>query len=82
MRTANTGAPGVSDAGADLAGGPGTWGSRSGAAIMMGSTSQATCIAQNPALQKVISLSTAAAEIIALIDACMSVEEVRFLLAE
>ena len=72
----------IAYADADLAGDPETRRSRSGAAIMMGSTSQATCIAHRSALQKVISLSTAAAEIIALIDACMSVDEIRFLLME
>ena len=72
----------IAYADADLAGDPDTRRSRSGAAIMMGSTSQATCIAHRSALQKVISLSTAASEIIALIDACMTVEEIRFLLNE
>ena len=42
----------IAYADADLAGGPDTRRSRSGAAIMMGSTSQATCIAHRSALQK------------------------------
>ena len=67
----------IAYADADFAGDPGTRRSRSGAAIMVGSASQATCIAHRLALQEIISLSTAAAEIIALVDACMSVEEVR-----
>ena len=51
-------------------------------AIMMGSTTQATCISHRSAIQKTIALSTTAAEIVALIEATTPLTGIRFLMEE
>ena len=67
---------------ADLAGDPDSRRSRSGMAIMMGSTKQATCISHRSAIQKTIALSTTAAEIVALIEATTPLTGIRVLMEE